>query len=60
MTSHAGAVSVLGEGRGQLTAGTSWVHRDGSSSSWDLDRMDLVFKPKLKELNIWWTMGGGH
>ena len=60
--SHAGARSVLGEGRGQLDAGTSWVHRDGSSSSWELDRMDMVYnyKPKTKELNIWWTMGGGH
>ena len=60
VTSHAGARSVLGEGLGQLTAGTSWVHRDGSSSSWELDRMDMVFKPRVKELSIWWTMGGGH
>jgi hypothetical protein len=51
---------VLGHGSGQLSAGTRYVWKDGSSSSWQLEKMDLVFKPKTKELNMWWTMDGGH
>jgi hypothetical protein len=58
--SHEKARAVLGHGSGQLSAGTRYVWKDGSSSSWQLEKMDLVFKPKTKELNMWWTMDGGH
>ena len=44
----------------KLERSTSYVHKDGSSSSWKVDRMDLVFLPARRHLRLWWTMAGGR
>ena len=53
------AAAILGSAN-KLRKGTRFVHKDGSSSAWELKAMDMIFKPKEKELRIWWTMGNGH
>eukprot|EP00092_Neocalanus_flemingeri_P108631 GFUD01139513.1.p1 GENE.GFUD01139513.1~~GFUD01139513.1.p1 ORF type:complete len:157 (+),score=54.97 GFUD01139513.1:52-471(+) len=53
------AATILGSAN-KLRKGTRFVHKDGSSSSWEVSTMDIVFMPKKKELRIWWTMGSGH
>jgi len=53
------AVDLLGSCN-KLERSTSYSHRDGSASSWKVDKMDLVFLPARRQLRIWWTMAGGR
>jgi len=59
VASFAQAVELLGS-YNKLERSTSYVHRDGSSSSWKVDKMDLVFLPARRHLRLWWTMAGGR
>ena len=51
---------VLAEVKGMNQAsaifGSTKLRAGTRLGSWEVDKMDLVFRPKKEELRIWWTM----